>query len=539
MATYYIRADSSINGDGTSPVRASSPGGVGAFNASPTLTANNTYKYRREGVYTAIRPQTQNSAAATPLTIGAFWNDDGTDDTTKARPLFDHRGGANGVGAIFVDDCDNVLIQDVAGTNSIAAGGAAVRTRRSNGVTVRRCTGYNNTHGIAFTQDQASGTSTSTDHLIEDCTVHSNLGSGILLQWGGVSTAQHKRVKILRNEVYNNGLGTNANTRGGIMSENSWQTDNSAAYCSYDVEISDNEVYSNRSYGVHMYCIRTESWGRNKILRNHIYRNGISRNMDTHSLWAGSVFNTDIRWNHIHDNAGWDNGSVGSCVGIYLDFTSASGVGGDNNRVQFNFIHDQWQGPSSSALPGSAIHLLANSNCLIESNIVRNCRNGISISSSGANSNIVRNNTILDITSVFPGGHGICVTVGTSNLIYGNIIKNVRTGFFVATSGTTSTAESYNIVYQADNPFNVGTLTSQTASTLAASDITSDPQLDENYAPRLSSPAIGALAVAGIAKNAQRRDYKGRYFRIAPAIGALEYGNDREAAIQRIQRSFF
>lgn len=539
MATYYIRSDAAFNGDGTSPVKATSGGGVGAFNVSPTLTANNTYKYRREGYYLAIRPQNQNSAAATPLTIGAYWAEDGTDDTTRARPLFDHKGGANGVGAIFIDDCDNVVVQDVQGLGSMLAGGAAVRSRRSNGLTIRRVTAYGNVHGIAITQDQASATSTSIGLLVEDCILHSNLGSGIHLSWGAVSTAQLKQVRILRNLVYNNGLGTNANTRGGIMCQNSWQTDNSAAYCSYDFQVLDNEVFANRGYGINMYCLRTESYGRNQIQRNRVYGNGLSKDQDTHSIWAGSVFNTDIRWNHIFGNFGWEGGTVGSCVGVYLDFTAASGVGGDNNRVQFNRIHDQWAGASASALPGSAIHLLANTNCLVESNVIQRCRNGITISSSGANTNVVRNNTLTDIRSAMPGGHGLCVTTGLNNLLYGNILKNVRVGIFIATSGTTGTAESYNCIYGAVSPITNGTLTSQTETTLAGSDITADPQLDDELVPTLSSPCLGALAVAGTGGTNKRRDYRGRYFRAAPSIGALEYGNEREASNTRLQRSFF
>lgn len=522
MATIYIRSDAAFDGDGTAGNAAASGGAAGARNVNPTASANNTYLFRREGNYSAFRPQSLTSAAATPLTIGAYYNDDGTDDTTKAKPLFDHRGGANGVGVVFIDTCTNWVVKDIAGTNSIAAGGAAVRVRRSVGGIIRRVDGYGNAYGVTLVQDQASGTSTTSDILIEDCKFYDNLGSGIHMNWGSVSTARLKNIRIKRNKVWGNGTGTTANTRGGIMCQNTWQTDNTAAYCCFDIELTDNEVFANRSYGVNIYCWRTEIRGRNKIERNHVYNNGWSEDLDSHSLWVGSCFDTDVRFNNVHDNKGQIGGSVGSCVGIFLDFTSASGVGGDNNRVQYNRISNQWQENTGSSVPGSGIHVLANTNCVIEHNLIENCRNGIAITSSGTDGNIVRNNTVRNITSPYPGGHGFLTTIGQNNLIYGNIFQDVRVGLFIASSGTTGTAESYNCVHRAQTNINNGTFSAQTSTTLAASDVTSDPLLDRNGIPALSSPVVAALATAAVQVNGTRRDHYGKVRPIPPSIGACE-----------------
>ncbi len=520
MTTYYIDPTAAANGAGTAADPKNTWVGL-------TLTANNTYLQKRGTTHTGvyIKPTSQVSSAGTPLTIGAYYNSDGSDDTSLPRPIINHNGGANGFGAITIDTCTNVLVRDVDCTNSLGALGAGVRIQRSNGVTVSRCVGRDSTHGILVVQDQAAVTTTTTDITIEDCTTSGNRGSGIHMRTGAASTAIIKRIRLLRNAVTNNGLGTDASTRGGITCQNVYTTDTAAAYRSADIVCEDNEVYLNRSYGVNLYMFTTDTYARNSVSRNHVWGNGVSQDIDTHSLWVGSCFNTDVDHNRVHDNYGWVGGTDGG-AGIYLDFTAASATGGDNNRVRNNRVWNQWQGDGAASLPSAGIHVQANTNCTIENNTVVNCRNGIAIMS-GANDNVFRFNSVVGCDSAYPGGHGIALTTGTGNTLVNNVVDDCRVGIFCATSGTSGFAETYNSVSRVTTEKTVGTFASQTAGTLDASDITpADPLLSPSYHPLPGSPLISAGTHLGY-----QSDLSGALRHNPPTIGALEPLRSRAARL--------
>lgn len=511
MADFYIDPSRPINGAGT-------PSDPRNTWAGLTLTANNRYLQRRGTTYVGgVRPQSQNSSAATPLTIGAYFYEDGSDEPLLPMPIIDHNGGANGVGAVFVDTCANVVVQDVDTRNSNGSSAAGVLVRRSTGVLVRRCTGRDSRHGLGVIEDRAAGVTAGI--TIEDCEVFGNLGSGIWYRWG-TSGGLIKRLTIRRNHVYGNGLGDNAQTRGGIMHNCAYLTDTSETYRMRDLVIEDNDVHDNRSYGLSAYMADTELLGRNIIRRNRVYRNGLTGEMDTHSLWVGSCFRTDIEDNEVFENGGWEGGSIGSGVGIFLDFTAANGAGGDSNRVRYNLVRDQFQGATTSAIPGSGIHVLANTNCLVEANWVLRCRNGLSISSSGANSNKVRNNTFVDIGSLSPdapGGHGLLVSIGTGNELLNNLVLRARVGVFIATSGTAGTTEHHNALIGVTTLKTVGTLAAQTTGSPDATDVLDDQGLLADGRLMTGSSLIGAGQFQGYA-----RDYRRVQRSRSPCIGAFE-----------------
>lgn len=477
MTTYYIDPSAASNGNGLSTAT--------PYNTwvGITLMANNTYLQKRGTTYigASVRPISQISIVTTPLTIGAYSNTDGTDDVTKPKPIIDHAGGTNGVGAVFIDTCNHVIVRDIHGTNSLGADGAGIRVRRSNNITIDSCEGSYSKYGIILAQDQAANTSTSNDITIENCVVHDNDGAGISWRWGDVSTAVFKRVKILNNFVHNNGLldGASGALRcGGIVHYSNYTTDNASSYRNQDFWINNNVVSNNNGYGIALYLTEPATMGVS-VSSNTVTGSGKSLISDSHSLWVGSCFGFTILENKVYSNLALQNFSSGSGVGIFLDFTSTSATGGQDGIVARNYVGNQYKGLSLAVAASSGIHIITNSNIKVVSNIVENCRNGITVSSGVSDNILITQNTIKDIIE-----NGIVVNTSSTNVVVTkNIIQKASTGIFKAIVSTAGFAESYNCIYNCTFPKNTGTLSTQTADTLDVTDLTINPLL-MNFIPQ-------------------------------------------------------
>jgi len=508
MATYYIDPSAAVNGSGTIGSPYNTWVGV-------PLTANNTYLQKRGTTYTgaSVRPQSQSSSAATPLTVGAYYNSDGSDDTTQPRPIINHNGGTNGVGAVFVDTCTNVIVQDIAGTASSAALGGAVTTRRSVGVLIQRCTGYGNEHGFCIQQDQASATTVTTDITIQDCVAYNNVSGGITLRWGTVSTAVLRRIKLLRNTIYSNGTGKGFGSGGtsvpcgGISSYTQNKASiGTAGFISYDIVCDQNTVYNNNGYGINIEGFATDT-RPGSVSRNTATGNGYSGDVDSHSLWVGNSSGIIIERNLIHDNSANVGASTGSGVGIFLDYNASSTSGGANCIVRQNTIYSQFQG--STAAPaiaaGAGILVLSHDDSLIESNLIYDCRNGISVGNGTAtDGTLVYNNTVIDCLN-----SGINVLpLGTNTIVKNNVVVGPATGLFVNTTSTAGYAESYNAVYGCAVAKANGTATAQTPTSLDATDITANPLLTSDYKPTASSPLLGAGTHLGYIRDMEGKQCK-------------------------------
>ena len=510
MATYYIDPSAATNGSGSLASPYNTWSGV-------TLTANNTYFQKRGTTYVgaSVRPASQSSAAATPLTIGAYYNADGTDDTSKPRPVIDHNGGTNGVGAVFIDTCANVVVRDIDGRNSLASFGGGVTIRRSQGVKVQRCIGRDSQNGFVIQQDQAAATSTTTDITIEDCEARNNTGTGIVLIWAGVgsavATAILKRIAIWRNLVVGNGTAKSAGGTipcGGIMS---WtpvasKTFNDATYLCVDVVMTDNVVRDNNGYGLTMERVGNEQWV-STIARNEVSGSGIGLDVDSHSLWCGSSFGVVIEHNYVHDNFAQYNFSTGSGVGIFVDYNIAGSSGGADCIVRGNVVARQYRGLTQAVAPSGGIMVLTNQRTVVESNIVLDCRQGIVIGPSSTDGTLVRNNALIGIVE-----NGVANNTSTTNTkVQNNIISGAATGIFCATSGTTNFVENDNDLHNCTIKRTNGTLTSQTEVSADATDITTDPLFVDPAKPWLGlkpgSPCQSAGAYIQGAKDRYGRRY--------------------------------
>lgn len=523
MATFYIDPSAAVNGNGS----LASP-----FNtwAGLTLTANNTYLQKRGTVYVgaAVRPASQVSAAATPLTIGAYANPDGSDDARLPKPIVDHNGGTNGVSAVYVDTCTNAVVRDIVGRNSRGSLAGGIGVRRSVGVKVQRCEGYDSEHGLIIQQDQASGTSTCTDVTVEDCYLHDNIGGGVCLRWGAASTAVLKRITLQRNTCVRNGLGKGFGAggssipAGGISSYAAYKTDTNINYRGMDIRVLNNFVADNNGYGINIDSFGNEAW-QSTIARNEVTRNGASGDVDTHSLWVGNSFGVLVERNKVYGNSARVGATSGSGVGIFIDYNGVSATGGANNIVRRNLIYDQFRGATTAPIiaASSGIIVLANSGTIVEGNVILGCRNGISVGNGVAtDGTAVRNNTVIGCEV-----SGINVLpLGTNTSVKNNVVTGSATGLFVNTTSTTGYAERNNCVYGCAVAKANGTATAQTPTALDATDITADPLLGAYYRPTAASPLIAAGAPLDVFP---MLDAAGVQFNRVPTIGAFEYVRPR------------
>jgi hypothetical protein len=539
MATYYVCPGNAFNGDGTTTAAAASGGAAGAYNTwvGVTLTANNTYKQKRGTTYTgvAVRPQSQVSAVATPLTIEAYYNSDGTDDTSQPLPLLVHTlNPANGSGCILVDTCTNVLVRNIAGTGSLGQASSAVTIRRSVGVTVSGVEGYGNSAGVGMYQDQASGTSTCTGIEVSDCYFHDNVVGGIWFEFGATSTAVFKRVKFLRNRIVNNGTGKYINVGGGggsapcggIVSQDRHVTDGNINYRSMDFIIQDNVIQDSWGYGMNLQSIGSEQW-KSTISGNEVSGSGLPGDIDTHGIWCGACYGIDIYENYVHDNYGRINGPNGSGCGIILDYQTGDFVGGDGNRIFRNIVENQWQGSTLVGVGASSgIYSIVNTNTVISANIVKNCRNGIGLYAGTSAGDIlsatVINNTVLDCVDIgLPCTNGPSITAVWRN----NLVVNGRYGIYWPTAGTGSITEDHNCFYGQTVYAAARGVTSPFAPTNGSpsgSDLLTDPIVGGNGAPLPTSPLIGAGT-----HTTYTRDATGIQRPNPPSIGAYDLPTQR------------
>lgn len=516
MATYYIDPNATSAGDGslTTPFKT----WVGI-----TLTANNTYLQKRGTKYVgaSVRPISQTSSQNTPLTIGAYYNADGSDDITQPKPIIDHVGGTNGIGAVFIDTCNYVVVKDILGTNSNGSLGGGVTVRRSNNVQIRRCIGSYSEHGICIQQDQGSGTSTCNNILIDSCEVYQNVSGGITLRWGAVSTAVIKQITISNNIVWGNGTGKGIGAGqvsvpcGGIVSYAVYKTDTDINYRCLDLLCLNNNIFKNNGYGINIEAFGNSSL-TSRIAYNTVSESGYSGDTDTHNLWVGNCFGITVENNLVKYGLGRINASAGSGIGIYIDFNGTSPTGGADNRVINNTVVDMYKGPTLATVGAASAGILVylNSNTLVRGNVVLNCRNGISVGSGATDVTYVYHNTIANCLE-----KGIAVLPnGTNTTVKNNLISNTPVGLFIATANTAGASESYNAFDRCTVQVANGTAAIPTETTKAASDISVTVPFNKSFIPTTTSETYktGTLISTFL-------DNLGSQFQINPSIGAYEY----------------
>lgn len=276
---------------------------------------------------------------------------------------------------------------------------------------------------------------------------------------------------------------------------------------SYDLTMTGNEVYANNGYGINVEMFDNDTI-TSTISHNNVYGNGASLDIDSHSLWIGNCFGVVVEHNYVHDNFAYANYSTGSGVGIFVDYNGVSATGGERCVVRGNVVARQYGGGTTAITPSAAIMVLNNATTRVESNVSVGCRQGIVIGPAGTDGTLVRNNALLDCTEFGICNHGS----GTTNTtVQNNIVSGAAVGIFAATAGAAGFAESNNDVHDCTVPRANGTYSSPTGTSLAATDITTDPLFVDPSKPWLGlkpgSPCQSAGAYIQGAKDRFGRRY--------------------------------
>lgn len=182
---------------------------------------------------------------------------------------------------------------------------------------------------------------------------------------------------------------------------------------------------------------------------------------------------------------------------------------------EFRDIHGD--GSATYSATGFGILILDAENITCYGNLVVNCQVGIGfgnktytspegISSGTTQSSNVHNNTFVNCAQ-----HGAYLVGGadnTANLARNNVFTATSTVPAVKVDSAAWTGESYNCFHGFGAPV---------AHTLAASTMTSDPQLDSASRPKIGSPVIAAGTYLG------GMDFYGKEMPAQPPIGAIAY----------------
>lgn len=201
MATYYINPDATYNGDGTLPTEATGAGQPGAYNAMPSISANNTYLFKR-----GASPLTAATITLVANVIfAAYYNDDGTDDIIQSKPIITNNNAGNTL-AIVSDGSVGVRLYNLEVRGGTAASSRTLYIRPSTitdtitdiDFEATDCifsTGYQNTLRILasnarFYNCDISGGGTATEDTVHaecdnlkfiNCNLH-NVGTSDMLQ---------------------------------------------------------------------------------------------------------------------------------------------------------------------------------------------------------------------------------------------------------------------------------------------------------------------------------------------------------------------
>lgn len=177
---------------------------------------------------------------------------------------------------------------------------------------------------------------------------------------------------------------------------------------------------------------------------------------------------------------------------------------------EFRDIHGD--GSPTYSATGFGILVLDASNITCYGNLVVNCQVGIGFGNkTSASSGLTQSSSIFNNTFVNCAQHGAYLVGGadnTANLARNNVFTATSTVPAVKVDSAAWTGESYNCFHGFGAPV---------AHTLAASTMTSDPQLDSASRPKIGSPVIAAGTYLG------GMDFYGKEMPARPPIGAIAY----------------
>lgn len=513
--TIYIDPTAPINGTGTLVSPKNTWDGI-------TLIANETYLQKRgtvcnlpSGASKYIHVNTLTSDPGTPLTLGAYYNPDGSDDPDMPRPQIVGNVATNGAGTIFVRKSSNVLIRDLSishvAQTTYAVAGVNIYAQHAgtySGVTVSNCEISDHGYGIRLILSTTDDGAVLDNILLDGNDIHDNT-AGIYNVFTTKLNSYIQQYTVKNNYIHDNGRRLQANIPSTAFNHSYPQgaTDPTRAF--KDVVIENNTVYNNEGYSIAIYnCYNDRITSR--ISRNHVYDNNKLELYDAHPIFVARCFGMVVEDNLVQNNSGWAQGPVGTACGIIIDTDVTLGVGGDKCIVRRNIMDGGWidytfGGTGNESANGQAgIFVIDNTNCLIEDNYISGFHSGIGTYSNttadALNGLVIRGNVIVDLleSQSLMTAVGISLRAGQDTVIENNILSNCRQGIWVR-SVLQSPTERNNCIHAPRNGVYYAKSATIDVSTptvaLSPTSITDNPLLIEGQYGRLNnvSPATGGI----------------------------------------------
>lgn len=536
MANYHFDLSLISGGTGT----ASDP--WGSWASAPTFTAGDRIRFKRGMVqpigsgWTQRITIGQSGTSGNFITIEAYANTDGSDNTSLAKPIIKvshptslgsqmfYFGTQSYIRVYDIEFDGSAMAQNVRHNCCEFAGGTNLEFRRCYFHNVKR---YRSDTGTATSATSSTLTDSSKSWTVnayagQICRIASGTGANQLAlsitsntatqltltgTWAITpdATSQYEIMTVDNGngisgsspsglviedctfEYFDDdplivsGISTGPICRRNTVSHSALSNVNSGDGIQFDGActgfiIEDNTVYHEDFYVKQGIIVSGASAGSNGVIRNNtVYRRNLTSSL------GGPCIHTDQPGALIIDNETW-----GGAAGI--------AILGNGAKVYSNKVHDSLN--QGVYLNGT------NTGIKVIGNIIENCPNPIYSDTTATASQIIHNTLIST-------GSGVGATVAGASLIRNNVIKDCSTG--VSGGGTSNTVDHnsyYNITTQHSG-----------AITDSGGHITSNPLLEEDFTPGTTSPVIAA----GATLTTPYRDVDRALYRVVgPTIGAIE-----------------
>lgn len=513
MATYYIDPTAAGGGSGSevSPFR--------AFADLPALSAGDSVLRRRgTSAVDALALSGVVASAANPVTFDAYG--------LGPLPIVDAGGGLDASCFEFTG-CTGFVVKnhELLGATDFPAGG--VRAIDCDDVIVSACDIHDTYYGV---RSEVTAATAKSGLTVSDCEIRDTADSWILAIGSTVSGGTYSNIDILRNVMERSG-------RSGIsIQSRDPGTEVTSPYAVYNVNISHNDMDTTAAYGAFLKGVWSSAnlYGQNKFHNNRLSNTGFGGGRDTHAIWHGGNKYWTIDYNTVVDAYVFDNNTIGSGVGLFIDVWSST-QGCQYMIARKNRFHRCGRGNTLSIIGGAAIGVLRSSDLLIAENLGTYCRNGIFVQGTTSAPDTIRvdvqfNTMAYNNADGSAGAQYAAFAQAKIVRIRNNVGIGGKLGLYKQTvSGAVTTfTESHNAFYgqtvQAIGDGNGTFLSPGSGTSPAASDLLSDPRLDDNYRPRFDSPLLGAGTHLGYV-----RDLDGKQRPRSPSIGAYDLAYLRTA----------
>lgn len=471
MANIYINPDHVNDGDGDGT--ADKTGAGGAYNdwASVSWAPGNSYLQKRGTTSEVWINVDANATLGNEIYVGAYYNDDGTDDTSQPKPIIDGLGTlaqcVRASGKEFINYRD-LVAKNSTGTGIVIWGHA---TRNPSFCTIKRCEAYDCLGGGIIISELPNFTSyeTITEAVIEDSKAIDCGGHGIAIV-GELDDCTIRGSYALKCGFAANAWGIYVSPRSSKVNANIWVA---APNSSWETDITNSALGALEVLVELIFEGRTDASATNIVFTEGTFD---SLNNDE---WAQSGSTIQLKAAQEPNNKSviFNVTHAVNCLisDSHAEYTK-NDSGGDGNGIGYD-------------------HYVQNS-------AVRNCRSnnntGKGFSDHIGEDNIYTVNVMIDNAVA-----GIAMFSSIRNQTYNNEISGNAYGVYHG-NGATSTLK-YNII--TNNGEDIAEAASAANDVITddynciynntvenatgANNVTSDPLQDSNYKLAASSPCLG------------------------------------------------